>query len=99
VHIIFLVFRRNRVTEAVRQRWPGNNIPTFRNNPVASTELDKLVDSLMKSCKDEKLSFGREAIKKHVMDTANERRRQIRDGYDYEQVRATLMFCNINIYM
>ena len=46
--IISIHSRRNIVAEAVRKKWPGNSIPTFRNNPANIAELDNLVAKLLK---------------------------------------------------
>lgn len=77
-------FRRNRVAEAARRKWPGNNLPTFKNNKEMLKSLNELVEQLIPECQMD--NFGKDAIRKHILDTLNERRRQVRKGYDYENV-------------
>ena len=75
--------RRNRVAQAARDKWPGNNIPTFKNDKAALKCLSDLVEQLLPECQPQ---MDKMAIRKHIIDTCNERRRQIRKGYDYENV-------------
>ena len=50
-------------------------------------EVNDLVQKLMPDCSIPHLNFGADGIKKHILDTLNERRRCIRKGHDYENVR------------
>ena len=77
-------FRRNKVAAAAWKTWPGNNIPTFKNNLPLLKQLDTLVKSLLPDC--ELPFFDEKAIRSHIMDTLTERRRQIKNGHDYENV-------------
>ena len=68
--------------------WPGNDIPTFRNNPDNLRKLSALVEKLYLECQ---LAFsGRDAIKKHILDMLTEWRRNMKKGYDYKNV---CLFC------
>ena len=71
--------------------WPGNNIPTFKNNEVMLKQLDKLVKSLLPDC--EMPFFGEQAIRRHILDSLTERRRQIKKGHNYENVSTLLHSC------
>ena len=83
MHAYAFYIRRNKVSEEARKRWPGNDIPIFRNNKDNQAELDKLVDSL----EDCVLPyFNREQIRRHILDTLTERRRNIKRGYNYDDV-------------
>ncbi len=63
---------------------PGNEIPTFRNHKENPKMLDDLVKKLVPECS---LGFfGEKAIRKHVLDTLTERRRNVRKGYNYDDV-------------
>jgi len=73
------------VAAAARDEWPGNDIPTFRNNPEACAQLDRLVKRIYPDCK--LPNFDKEVIHQHIRDCLNERRRNIKKGYDYEQVQ------------
>ena len=76
--------RRNKVALAARTAWPGNNILTFKNNPVMLRKLEDLVVDLIPECS---TPFWQKAIRKHAIDTLHERRHQITVGHDYEKVR------------
>jgi len=41
------------------ERWPGNDIPSFRNNKKDQEELDAFAKSLVKDCSTD--NFGEEA--------------------------------------
>ena len=54
-------------------------------------ELDKLVAMLVADCSycppsTPGIVFGKNAIRQHILDTLNERRRRVHSGYDYESV-------------
>ena len=38
------------MASAAKKMWPGNNIPTFRNDEVMLNKLDELVKSLLPEC-------------------------------------------------
>ena len=81
----YIVFcRRNKVSAAAREKWPGNDIPTFKNNKEKIKELDDFVAKL--SAEHSMKYFGPAAIKQHILDCLTERRRSVRKGYDYEKV-------------
>lgn len=67
-------------------KWPGNNIPVFRKNVEALKELNDLVEELAATCTYEPCGFTKEGIRKHILDTLNERRRRIKKGHDYTKV-------------
>ena len=92
----WLIFRRKAISCAALEKWPGNDLPVFKNDPAASKELDKLVSTLEETCTFEPAGFNKEGIKQHVLDVLNERRRRIRKGHDYTQV-GSLIFINSGI--
>lgn len=83
--IRFLI-RRKAIRTAAINRWPGNDIPSFKKNKVAVDELNDLVNDLKEDCSFPPLNFGKEGIKQHILDVLNERRRHKRKGHDYSQV-------------
>ncbi len=83
--------RRNRVNFTVKKQWPGNSLPTFKGKGRKCEELEELVAKLLPDCSycPPSLSgvvFGKNAIKQHIMDSLNERRRRVHSGHDYETV-------------
>ena len=86
-----IIFRRNNVTKAATLAWPGNDVPKFQNNPENLKKLDALVLSL-KDCVMEKY-FEAPEIRLHIMSTLAERRRHIKKGADYENVRFSFILC------
>jgi len=72
------------VSAKAAEKWPGNNIPSFRNNKVLQEELTAFAKELAKDYSMD--GFGEEAIRQHIKDCLRERRRQINHGYDYEKV-------------
>ena len=76
-----VIFRRKAVRAAAIQMWPGNDIPTFKNNQEAEQKLDSLVKDLEKECTFAPLNFGMEGIRQHILDVLNERRRHVRNGF------------------
>ena len=87
--------RRRTVQECTVNKWPGNNIPTFRKNEKALKELEIFVDELAETCTYSPAGFGRQGIRKHVLDTLTERRRRIHQGHDYEKVHLPRTFYKI----
>lgn len=85
-----VIFRRKAVRAAAIQMWPGNDIPTFKNNQEAEQKLDSLVKDLEKECTFEPLNFGKEGIRQHILDVLNEGRRHMRNGFDYSLVISSL---------
>lgn len=88
---ILLHSRRNRVNMAVKRQWPGNKLPTFKGQLGKPGELDELVAKLLPECTYSPPSlpgvvFGKKAIRQHILDSLNERRRMVHSGYDYENV-------------
>lgn len=79
-------FRKKAVRAAAIKKWPGNNIPIFRKNKKETEQLDTLVDEL-EDCIFEPVGFNKQAIRQHIIDVMNERRRSVRKGYDYTSVR------------
>lgn len=78
--------RKKAVRAAAIKKWPGNDIPIFRKNKKTTDELDALVDEL-DDCIFEPVGFDKTAIRQHIIDIMNERRRSVRNGYDYTSVR------------
>lgn len=87
--------RRKAIRAPTIKRWPGNDIPNFKKSKVAFDELNQLVEELIEDCYFEPLKFGRDGIRQHILDVLNERRRHIRNGYDYAMVSST--FHNISL--
>ena len=84
-HLLFLYLndcRRKGIAVAAKDTWPRKNIPTFKNNKENQQKLSALVDKLLPEC--QLPWFGKEAIRKHILNTLTERRRNIKKGYDYE---------------
>lgn len=79
-------FRKKAVRAAATKKWPSNNIPIFRKNKQETEQLDALVDEL-DDCIFETVGFDKPAIRQHIIDIMNERRRSVRNGYDYTSVR------------
>ena len=79
-------FRKKAVRAAAIKKWPGNNIPIFTKNKQETEQLDVLVDEL-DDCIFETVGFDKPAIRQHIIDIMNERRRSVRNGYDYTSVR------------
>ncbi|XP_031549914.1 uncharacterized protein LOC116287382 [Actinia tenebrosa] len=75
--------KRSAVRQAAINKWPGNDIPTFKKKSTALEELEELVNQLKKECSFEPADFDRKGIKQHVLDVLNERRRHLRSGHDY----------------
>ncbi|XP_068753212.1 uncharacterized protein [Montipora capricornis] len=75
--------KRKAVSNAALEKWPGNNLPVFKNDPAATKELETLVSTLEETCSFEAAGFNREGIHQHILDVLNERRRRIRKGHDY----------------
>ena len=57
--------RQNRASEAAKQQWPGNDLPTFKNNKAAQKILDDLVTKLIPTC--EAPNFSKSCIRKHFI--------------------------------
>lgn len=76
--------RRKKIRNAATEAWPGNSIPLFNKGSNASKILDSLVDKLCTANCSE--YFNKESIRKHVIDTLAERRRQIKKGHNYDKV-------------
>ena len=86
VYIYYTILSRQKAAAA--DEWPGNNIPTFRNNQANTSKLDALVKKIAPSCK---LPYFDEGdIRLHIMDSLSERRSNVRNGYDYENVSCQL---------
>lgn len=77
------VIRKKVVRAATLKKWPGNEIPTFRKNKDSMKQLDELVEELLEECAFPQVSFDAQAIRQHLLDILNERRRSVRKGHDY----------------
>ena len=87
------ICRRRKVASAAKNMWPGNNIPTFKNDEARLKELDKLVKSLLPEC--EMPCFSEQGIRRHILDCLTERRRQIKKGHDYENVSSWFLHSRV----
>ena len=76
---MYFNYRRRKVVKAASERWPGNNIPTFRND-----KENHLVEKLIPEY--QLPHFGKKQIRQHILDSLNERRWQTRKGHDYNLV-------------
>ena len=75
--------RRNKIAQVAGETWPGNSIPTFKNNEDGLEKVNAMAIQLEPEC----LPYlSRVGIKQHIFDCLNERRRCITQGYDYEKV-------------
>ena len=83
---LIVITRRRRVACAAKDKWPGNVIPLFKNNPKELEKLDNLVNELSKTCRIPNV-FEEDGIISHIMSSLHERRRNIKNGYNYENVR------------
>ena len=81
--------RRNRASEAAKQQWPGNDLPTSKNNKAAQKTLGDLVTKLIPTC--EAPNFSKSLFRKHfiLITPMNE---DDRKGYDYEN--ASCIICS-----
>ena len=76
-----VIIRRNRVQMFAVQEWPGNEIPIFRGpgSDANRQKLDKPVSKLLPECQFSSPTlaavFNKNAIRQHVLDSLNERRR------------------------
>ena len=74
------------------QQWPGNDFPNFRL-AEEKTKLDELAASVEEECSIPEISFGFEAIKKHIQSVFNERRRsRKRERIDYDLVGSYIKY-------
>lgn len=79
---------------AAKKQWPGNCLPIFKGKETAGKELEELVNKLLPDCSYcppslPMVEFGKNAIRQHILDSLNERRRRVHSGHDYESVRFT----------
>ena len=70
------------MSEEVRKRWPGNQTIKFKGpgTEEAQKELQELSDQLVPVYSFHEAGFGAKAIKQHILDCVNERRRRVRNG-------------------
>lgn len=82
-----MYIRRNAVAKATDERWPGNDLPTFKKCDKKNLkDLEELVETLVADYSYSPAGFGRKGIRSHILDHLNERRREIRNGHDFTQV-------------
>ena len=74
------------VRAATLKEWPGNEIPTFRKDQDSIKQLNELVKELLESCAFPQVVFDTQAIRQHILDLLNEKRRSGRKGHDYTKV-------------
>ena len=84
--LFFFLNRKEAVRAAVIKKWPGNDLPNFKKNPSQLKVLHELVEELEEDCTYMTVGFNKEAIRKHILDILNERRRHVRNGHDYTKV-------------
>ena len=84
------------VSAKAAEKWPGNNIPSFRNNKPLQQELTTFARELAKDYSMD--GFDEDAIRQHIKDCLRERRRQVNHGYDYENVIYTYMPVLMSLY-
>ena len=89
--------RRNSVSEEVKKAFPGNTVANFKKSSEALQQVQKLTDKLVPLYSFAQVGFGPKAIRQHILDTLNERRRRARKGFDFTKpVFYTLaVFANI----
>ena len=75
--------RRNKISATAHSKWPGNDIPKFQRNKKMQAELNELVEKLYPDCKE---FYSKRGIRDHILVTMTERRRQVKRGYNYEEV-------------
>ena len=56
--LILFFIRRTHIRRAAEGEFPGDDIPTFRNNIDAKKRLDKLVNQLAEACSIKEVNFG-----------------------------------------
>eukprot|EP00731_Ephydatia_muelleri_P005308 Em0002g1484a len=81
---IYLMMR-NKVRKAVYDTWKGNSIPLFKTDSAERQKLEELAATLIPTCKTK--YFGERAIRQHIFDSLNEKKRRIRKGVDYTKPR------------
>ena len=86
------LFRKKRVREFVIAKWPGNHIPTFKKKSSFQEELNDLVEEIAPSCSYPEIGFDKNSIRQHALDVLNERRRNVRNAFDYTKVGFTECF-------
>ena len=82
VYIYYTILRRRKAAVAAAEEWSGNNMPMFCNNPANTSKLDAFVKSIAPSCK--LPYFDESDIRLYIMDSLSEKRRNTKNGYDYE---------------
>ena len=70
---VFVMHRRRAVQERTVNKWPGNNNSIFLKNEKVLKELETFVDELAESCTYSPAGFGKQGIRKHILDTLTER--------------------------
>ena len=84
--MFFFPNRKKAVRAAVISKWPGNELPNFKKQPAQQQVLQDLVEELEEECSYSKVGFDKRAIRQHILDILNERRRHVRNGHDYTKV-------------
>lgn len=67
----------------MKKAWPGNEAPNFKKSSEDLQKLQKLTDTLVPQFSFPQVRFGPRAIRQHIIDTLNERRRRLRKGFDF----------------
>ena len=80
------VFRKKAVHAATLKKWPGNEILPVTTNKDSMKQLDKLVEELLEKCAFPLVGLDAQAIRQHILDILNERRRSVRKGHDDTKV-------------
>lgn len=84
--MFFFLNRKKAVRAAVVAKWPGNDLPNFKRDPTQLKVLGQLVEELEEDCTYITVGFDKQAIRQHILDILNERRRHVRNGHDYTKV-------------
>ena len=85
--MFFFLNRKKAVRAAVVAKWPGNDLPNFKRDPAQLKVLGQPVEELEEDCTYITVGFDKQAIRQHILDILNERRRHVRNGHDYTKVR------------
>ena len=79
----FASFLHRRNGEA-RKKWPGTTVVKFKGSKETDDDLQNLIDKLVPIYSFPEAGFGPRAIRQHIIDCLNERRRRKRNGYNFE---------------
>ncbi|CAB3978003.1 uncharacterized transposon-derived [Paramuricea clavata] len=78
-----LLRRRKQVHRKTVAMFPGNNIPVFRGNANAQKHFQELTVSCQEHVNPD-IGYDEEELRRHIRAILDERRRMVREGYNYE---------------